>query len=76
MRLLGLLLVIMMMTACGEGDNKKEEAADPAKADQVEASAADSADSADSSEGGDSTPETNDSEEAPDVLVTPPSEEK
>lgn len=67
MRLLGLFLVIILMTACGQGDSKKEEAADPAKVETTETPA----ETAPSEEGG-STPETNDSGEAPDVLTTPP----
>lgn len=79
MRLLGLLLVIMMMTACGEGDSKKEEAADPAKAETMETSAETApSEEADQPSGDDSSAPSSgdDSSAPPDVLTSPPTEKK
>ncbi len=70
MRLLVLILAIVLMTACGQGDSKKEESADPAKAEEMEAPA-----ETDPAEEGNQPP-GKDAEDAPGILPdSPPSKE-
>ena len=69
MRLLVLFLAIFLMTACGQSDSKKEEPADPAKAEEMETPA-----ETEPSEGGDQPP-GKDAEAEPGAIL-PTTDEK